>query len=188
MKRAALILIIAALACRRETLHPAAPPQPKKSAAKPAPRAEPPPPRTESGDAMPAYKAEGVDGPPFDLAQKRGKVVLLNVWATWCGPCVFEIPHLNELQKTYGPRGFEVVGVSVDDTGVEPVREFVKQRKIGYAVAIDPEGHIANLLQTTVLPTSVLIGKNGKIVWRQAGAITDNDDAKLKPAIEKALE
>jgi thiol-disulfide isomerase/thioredoxin len=190
MKRPQILLaaaLVAVFACHREPAGPASA-NPKRAAKPARAQAEPQQARTEAGDAMPPYKAEGLDGKPFDLAGEKGKVVLLNVWATWCGPCVFEIPHLNELHQTYGARGLEVLGVSVDDTGVEPVRDFVKERKIGYPVVIDADGRIANVLQTTVLPTSVLISRDGRIVWRQLGAITENDDAKLKPAIEKALK
>lgn len=136
---------------------------------------------------MPAYSASSLDGSTLDLASKKGKVVFLNVWATWCNPCVSEIPHLNALQKEYGGRGFEIVGVSVDDTGTEGVVAFTKEHAIAYPVAIDPDGQIAELLGTTVLPTSVLIGRDGKIVWRQAGAVLESDDARLKPMIEAAL-
>lgn len=142
---------------------------------------------TEVGDTMPAYSSAMLDGKPLDLAaEQKGKVVLLNVWATWCGPCRGEIPTLRKLNETYHPRGFEVLGVSVDEAGSDAVKQFVTEQKIDYPIAVDADGKIANLLQTTVLPTSVLIDRNGKIVWRQIGAIDENDPA-LKDAVEKAL-
>jgi len=79
-----------------------------------------------------------------------------------------------------------VIGVSVDEGETEAVKTFVAEQKITYPIAVDPEGRIANLVQTTVLPTSLLIDRNGKIVWRQIGAILPND-AKLKAAVEKAV-
>lgn len=141
---------------------------------------------TEVGSSMPEYSAMNLDGTKFDLAGRRGKVVLLNVWATWCGPCRFEIPELQRIHDAYTARGFEVVGVSVDESGIESVRQFVDEQKMRYPVALDPQGQLANLLQTSVLPTSVLVDRGGKIVWKKYGAILENDQ-ELDEAIQKAL-
>ncbi|MEA2166303.1 MAG: hypothetical protein QOK37_4430 [Thermoanaerobaculia bacterium] len=148
--------------------------------------AEPELARTDVGDAMPAYTATFLDGKPLNLAVEKGNVVFLNVWATWCGPCRFETPELQALQNQYAAAGLKVIGVSVDEGDSEPVKTFVAEQKITYPIAVDPEGRIATLVQTTVLPTSLLIDRNGKIVWRQVGAVMPND-AKLKAAVEKAV-
>lgn len=141
----------------------------------------------EVGSKMPEYSAMWLDGSKFELAKHRDKVVLLNVWATWCGPCRYEIPELQEIHEKHAPRGFEVIGVSVDESGVDAVKEFVKeQKKMSYPVALDAEGKIANILQTSVLPTTVLIDRNGRIVWKKYGAIMPNDE-ELAQAIEAAL-
>ena len=140
----------------------------------------------EVGSTMPDYSAMNLDGTKFDLAGRRGKVVLLNVWATWCGPCVFEIPELQRIHDAYAARGFEVVGVSGDESGVESVKQFMDEKKMRYPVALDPQGQLANLLQTTVLPTSVLVDRSGKIIWKKYGAIFENDQ-ELDEAIKKAL-
>jgi cytochrome c biogenesis protein CcmG, thiol:disulfide interchange protein DsbE len=141
---------------------------------------------TEVGATMPEYSATLLDGSKFDLASKRGKVVLLNVWATWCGPCRFEIPELQRLHNEYSAKGLEVVGVSVDESGVEAVKEFVAEQKMTYPVALDPEAKIASLLQASVLPTTVLVGKDGRVLWKKAMVVTENDP-ELKKAIESAL-
>jgi thiol-disulfide isomerase/thioredoxin len=144
-------------------------------------------PKTDVGTPMPEYAALNLDGSKFDLAAKRDKVVLLNVWATWCGPCRYEIPELQKIHDHYAARGFEVIGVSVDESGVEPVRSFVsEQENMKYPIVLDAEGKIANLLQTTVLPTSVLVDRKGRIVWKKYGAIMEGDE-ELKTAIEAAL-
>src|SRR5882724_276253 len=148
--------------------------------------AEPASARTEVGDLMPPYSATYLDGKPMNLAGEKGSVIFLNVWATWCGPCRFETPELQALQSQYAANGLKVIGVSVDEGDTAAVKTFVEEQKISYAIAVDAEGRIANLLQTTVLPTSLLIDRNGKIVWRQIGAIMPND-AKLKAAVEKAV-
>ena len=141
---------------------------------------------TEVGSPMPEYSATNLDGSKFELASKREKVVLLNVWATWCGPCRYEIPELQRIHNEHASRGFEVVGVSVDESGVESVKQFVDEYKMTYPVTLDPQGKLANILQTSVLPTSVLLDRNGKIVWKKYGAILENDE-ELKAAIEAAL-
>ena len=186
MKKALLILVAIALACSRESTAPGhgyARKRPKQIK-----RVEEPgtPPPTDVGATMPPYQAMMLDGKPFDLAAQRDKVVFLNVWATWCNPCRFEIPELEKMHAKYGPRGFEVVGVSIDEEGSVAVTPFLKDQPIAYPIVLDPNGKIAYLLQTSVLPTSIVIDRGGKIVWRRVGALI-GPDATLDAAIEKAL-
>jgi peroxiredoxin len=141
---------------------------------------------TEVGFALPEYAAMNIDGSTFELASRREKVVLLNLWATWCGPCRYEIPELQRIHNQYASRGFEVIGVSVDESGVESVRQFITEHKMTYPQVLDAEGKLANILETSVLPTSVMLDRTGKIVWKKYGAIEEND-AELKSAIEKTL-
>ena len=189
MRRAIVLVAIAVLACRAEkTVKQTAVGKPNKTTITvgqpPAP--EPAGASTNVGDAMPAYAAKTLDGAPYDLAKEQGNVVLVNVWATWCGPCRFEIPELQKMHDQYGKRGFKVVGVSVDEGDVKEVKQFAAEQKMTYPVVVDPDGRIANVLATTVLPTSVLLDRHGKIVWREIGAI-DPGDQTLTTAIEKAL-
>lgn len=149
--------------------------------------AEAAPPDTSVGAKMPTFAAETLDGQPFDLTKARGSdVVLLNVWATWCGPCKGEVPDLVKLHEKYAAQGFQVIGVSIDDAGVDVVKDFVSQNKMTYPVALDSESHVANVLQTTVLPTSVLIDRTGTIVWRHFSTVKA-DDAELVKALGAAL-
>ncbi|HET8796060.1 MAG TPA: TlpA disulfide reductase family protein [Thermoanaerobaculia bacterium] len=140
----------------------------------------------EVGSTMPEYSAMWLDGSKFELAGRRDKVVLLNIWATWCGPCRYEIPELQKMHDQYASKGFEVIGVSVDESGVEAVRQFVDEQKMTYPIALDPEGRIASLMQTSVLPTTVLVDRSGRIVWKKYGLISENDP-ELKKAIEGAV-
>ena len=190
MKKFGVILAIAMLAataCKRE--------QKVEDAAKPAGKAgtsaksqapAPQPAGTEVGSMMPEYSAMWLDGSKFELESKKGRVVLLNLWATWCGPCRYEIPELQTIHDKYAAKNFEVIGVSVDESGVESVRDFVKEHEMRYPVVLDAEGKLANVFQTSVLPTSVVIDRNGKIVWKKFGAIMPNDE-ELTRAIESAL-
>lgn len=185
--------LLLAAACAKQETKSSNPAKPAKTAGSPTTTsttakepAELASARTDVGDPMPPYSATFIDGKPFNVASEKGNVVFLNVWATWCGPCRFETPELQALQNQYAASGLKVIGVSVDEGDSAAVKTFVTEQKITYPIAVDPEGRIANLVQTTVLPTSLLIDRNGKIVWRQIGAIMPND-AKLKAAIEKAV-
>lgn len=139
-----------------------------------------------AGPPMPAYKARWLDGSTFDIADEKGKVVLLNLWATWCAPCRFEIPELDKLHAKYASRGFKVIGVSVDEGGANDVKPFVSEQKIRYPIALDPDGKLATILGTTVLPTSVIVDRTGHIVWKHFGVV-DPKDATLTSALESAL-
>lgn len=192
---ATLCTLLLFVACaKQETTKTSNPAQPQKAASKSAPasktaKEEPADlssARTDVGDPMPPYSAKYLDGKPLTLAGEKGSVVFLNVWATWCGPCRFETPELQSLQTQYAAKGLKVIGISVDEGDTDAVKTFVAEQKITYPIAVDPEGRIANLVQTTVLPTSLLIDRTGKIVWRQIGAIMPND-ARLKAAVEKAV-
>jgi peroxiredoxin len=151
-----------------------------------AARSEPTTTGIDVGSAMPEYTATNVDGSPFDLATRRDKIVVLNLWATWCSPCRFEIPELQRIHDAYAARGFEVIGVSVDEGDVDSVKSFITDHKMTYPQVLDPQGKLANILETSVLPTTVILDRNGKILWKKFGQIEAND-AELKSVIEKAL-
>jgi thiol-disulfide isomerase/thioredoxin len=185
--RKTLVLLLAAgltVSLTGGCAQPETPRIPKKRAAK-AKKVDP---RTvvgaEVGNLMPPYTAQWLDGTPFDLAAERnGHVVFLNVWATWCGPCRAEMPVLQKMHEMYGPHDLKVIGVSVDDSGVETVKEYLATTKVRYPIAIDPDVRIANVLQTMQLPTSVLIDRSGHIVWKSTGDLKEAD-----PGLMKALE
>jgi cytochrome c biogenesis protein CcmG/thiol:disulfide interchange protein DsbE len=185
MKRAFIVLLLLA-ACAREQQSSSAK---AKSASKvpPVPSQEESSPKTEIGDLMPAYSARYLDGKPFDLAREKGSVVLLNVWATWCSPCRFETPELQALHDKYSARGFKVIGVSVDEGGADAVKQFITENKVTYPIALDADGRVANVLRTTVLPTSVIIGRDGRILWRKIGAVMPNETSALEAVVKQAL-
>jgi thiol-disulfide isomerase/thioredoxin len=175
-----------ALACaRRETPEAAKPADATKPKQASKTKVNPPAPQvnpTAVGAMMPAYHAKTLDGKDFDLAALRGKVVFLNLWATWCQPCRYEIPELEKMHAKYEAQGFSVVGVSLDDSGAEGVNEFVTAQRMNYPVVIDAEGVLASLFQTSVIPTSVLVDRSGKIVWTHYGLVSMEDEM-----LDKAL-
>lgn len=113
-------------------------------------------------------------------------VTLLNVWATWCGPCEKEFPEIEALQREYGPRGLRIVAVSVDEGDDAPVREFVSAKGATFEIGRDPEGAVRRLYQGIGVPESYLISTDGTLLVRQFGAIPDGGTS-LRAAIEKAL-
>lgn len=107
-------------------------------------------------------------GHKASLSDLRGRVVLLNFWATWCNPCREETPWFVEFQREYGSRGLVVLGVSMDEEGWDAVRPFAAAQKLNYAVTIGGS-EISKLYEVTSLPTTVLIDRSGRIVEGYAG-------------------
>jgi len=139
------------------------------------------------GEIFPSYRAASLDGSSFDLNQRRGEVILLNLWATWCGPCRAEIPELEALHRQNAGRRFAVIGVSIDSEDQKgAVRDFVKKQQITYPIVLDPDATLQSLLQTSAIPTSALIDREGRVVWMKVGAIRAND-AGLEEALKKTL-
>ncbi len=115
--------------------------------------------------ARPAFELPGLDGNTHHVSQWDGRVLLLNFWATWCAPCREEMPMLDELQDEYGERGFQVVGVALDNPG--DVQAFTEKLGIGYPILVDNAAgdDLARRYGNTqgVLPYSVLIDRDGTI-------------------------
>ena len=117
----------------------------------------------------PAWRLHDLDGKLFDSAQLRGHVVLLDFWATWCGPCRAQIPHLIALQRAYGDQGFTVVGVALDRNGPEAVRRFVRQVGINYPILLATPPMLAAFGGVAAIPTAVLIDRHNRIVMQHVG-------------------
>ena len=185
MRNALIALMALTLAGCAERREPSAA---SDTAAPPAQTAAPAPITTaDVGAAMPQYSAPLLDGSTFDVAKERGNVLFLNVWATWCGPCIYEIPELEKLHKAHAAEGFKVVGVSVDEGGEQGVRDFVAAQKMTYPVALDPQGKMAAIFDSYVLPTSVIVDRKGQIVWKRLGMVS-MEDAEMMQAIQTALK
>jgi thiol-disulfide isomerase/thioredoxin len=119
-------------------------------------------------DPAPPFLLPGLDGKPVTLAGSRGKVVLLNFWATWCGPCRAEIPDLVELQNKYKDR-FQIVSLVVDDEDEAAIKTFVEKRGINYPVALAGDELRLKYGGIAALPTSFLLDTEGRIVQKHEG-------------------
>jgi cytochrome c-type biogenesis protein len=139
------------------------------------------------GAPAPPYHAAALTGDSVSLADQRGKVVLLNVWATWCHPCREEIPELRALHQRYEPRGLELIGVSVDAQGNEDgIRAFMKEFQMTYPVWHDPDERVSSRFLVVGVPATFLIDRAGILRWRKTGPIQPGDTS-LANAIERAL-
>ena len=143
----------------------------------------------------PDFTLQALNDSSYTLSKMEGKVVLINFWATWCGPCRMEIPEFNELKKNYHEQGFEILGISVSDNKKQ-LKNFSKSFSIDYPLLYGSAKDMNKVMRdydgVYAVPSSFLIGKDGKIIWKYPGAILKNYDpqtfADLVYKIEKALK
>jgi thiol-disulfide isomerase/thioredoxin len=136
----------------------------------------------------PAVTFKDLNGKDVTLAQYKGKVVLVNFWATWCAPCKVEIPWMIEFQKKYGPRGFTILGVSMDEGGKKAVQPFLdkerfdvggQQEAMNYPIVLGSDTIAEKFGGIIGLPTSMLYNRDGKKVRTIVGLVNHDDIAKV---------
>jgi thiol-disulfide isomerase/thioredoxin len=132
----------------------------------------------------PDFTLDSLDGKSMKLSDLRGKAVLLNFWATWCGPCKIETPWLVQMQNQYGSQGLQVVGVAMDDSGKDEIAKFAKDMGMNYPVLIGKDSVGDEYGGVPALPESFFIGRDGKIVDRIIGLRGRED---IEDSIKKAL-
>ncbi len=128
------------------------------------------------GKAAPEFSLKTLDGRTVKLAELRGKVVLLNFWATWCGPCKVEIPWLNDFSTRYRQQGLEVVGVSMDNVAdrddSEKVAAFAREMKMNYTVLLHDDAVKAAYGGLRYMPQTFMVGRDGRIISADYGIRT----------------
>jgi peroxiredoxin len=133
----------------------------------------------------PDFALKDADGKTVRLSDYRGKVVLLDFWATWCGPCKLEIPWFMEFERKYKDRGFAVLGVSMDDDGWQAVRPFIQDIGINYRIMVGDE-HVGDQYGgIEALPTAFLIDRKGRVAIQHVGL---SGKREFEDGIEKLLE
>lgn len=136
---------------------------------------------SEPGSPAPDFALTTLSGEPFRLSEQRGRVVVLNFWATWCPPCRYEIPDFVALQEAFGSEDVLFVGVSLDEGAPEGVARFAREMGVNYPIAIDDGAANAAYGPILSLPTTFLIDREGEIQGYAPGMVTRD---LLEPAIE----
>lgn len=122
------------------------------------------------GFMAPDFTFPDIHGKAVSLSQFRGKVVFLNIWATWCGPCRIEMPDMEKLWQKFKKQDFVILAVSIDRQGKSVVMPFMRELGLTFPVLLDPEGAIQRTYEVNALPSSLIIDKTGFITTRVAGA------------------
>jgi len=135
------------------------------------------------GKQAPDFTLQDLNGKPVKLSDFRGKAVLLNFWATFCGPCKVEMPWLVELQKQYGPQGLEIVGVALDDSGKDTITKYAKEMGVNYTI-LQGQDSVGDAYGAVGLPATYYIDRGGKIIDSALGLVSRSE---IEDNIKKAL-
>jgi thiol-disulfide isomerase/thioredoxin len=190
----AAVLLIAAVASALYRKEPAAPAVAELSAQPAAAPGQQPPAQPQAPAELPANvmgaDIDLLDGRSKKLSDYAGKVVVLDLWATWCGPCRQEIPHLVEIAKTYKDKGVEVIGLTNENpmTDAPAVKEFSKQFKINYPIGwATPQMQLGLMRGRNGIPQTFILGRDGKIVNHFVGFSAAISVPQMKAALDQAI-
>ena len=126
--------------------------------------------------AAPDFTLRSVDGPNLRLQEQRGRVVLVNFWASWCGPCRQEMPHLNKLYEKYRASGFVLLGINVDDD-TRNAADVAAKLGLKFPVLLDTDKTVSRLYDLATMPSTVLIDREGKVRFIHRGYLAGYEDA-----------
>lgn len=141
--------------------------------------------KVDVGALAPAWCVQDLEGHPLCSKDFNGKVVVVDFWATWCGPCVSEIPGYVELQTKYREKGLVFVGLSLDEAGPEVVRKFVKARKMNYPIGLADSDVQSAFGGFEAIPTTFVIDREGRIRYKKKGVLAKAEfEAVLTPLLK----
>ncbi len=123
----------------------------------------------------PAFTLQSVDGKPVSLAQYKGDVVMINFWASWCGPCRQEMPLLDSIYKQYKDMGFVLLGVNVEPDA-HSANAWLKKTPVSYPVLYDPDSQVSQLYQVQAMPTTVIIDRKGIVRYVHNGYLPGDEN------------
>jgi len=122
----------------------------------------------DASSTAPSFTLTTLDGKTSGLSAYKGQVVMLNFWATWCGPCQQEIPLLDQMYKKYKPAGFALIGVNVDKEA-PAVKELLARKPVSFPVLLDPANQVSKAYHVDEMPSSVIIDRKGQIRYIHRG-------------------
>jgi peroxiredoxin len=122
----------------------------------------------DAGGPAPPFTLAALTGQQAALSQYKGQVIMVNFWATWCGPCQQEMPLLDQMYKKYKPAGFTLIGVSVDKDAA-PVRDLMARKPVSFPVLLDPANQVSKAYHVDEMPSSVIIDRKGEIRYIHRG-------------------
>ncbi len=139
--------------------------------------------------AVATAEIKGLDGSTYTINDKQGKILLLNLWATWCGPCRSEMPALVRMQEKHGPQGFEVIGLNTDEEEIQVINDFAAELKLNYPIAYADTALQSSMLKISKfpgIPQSFLVDRQGRLrgVFRGANPA---DIAKMEQVVAKLV-
>ena len=122
----------------------------------------------DTGGPAPAFTLSDITGQPGTLSQYKGQVVMVNFWATWCGPCQQEMPLLDQMYKKYKPAGFTLIGVNVDKEA-PPVKDLLARTPVSFPVLLDPANEVSKAYHVDEMPSTVIVDRKGQIRYIHRG-------------------